>query len=123
MNSSVIDISKVSERKELAPVSEAAALIQVIERAARDPSIDMDKMERLLAMQERIFARNAEIAFNDAMRAVQAEMPRIQRDANNQQTSSKYARLETINKKITPVYTQHGFSLSFGTDTSPLAEH
>ena len=50
----------MSEVIEHQPVAEAghtpSALIQVIERAARDPSVDMDKLERLLQMQERIMA-------------------------------------------------------------------
>src|SRR2546430_8064708 len=88
--STVIDLSKASERKEVA-VSESTALIQVIERAARDPDIDIDKMERLLAMQERIIARDAEARFNAAMTAAQAEMGRISADATNPETHSKYA--------------------------------
>ncbi|KKL53141.1 hypothetical protein LCGC14_2278360, partial [marine sediment metagenome] len=39
----------VKPEQDIAPVTdEATALIQVIERAARDPSVDIDKMERLL---------------------------------------------------------------------------
>jgi len=33
---------------------ESAALISIISRAASDPNVDIDKMERLLQMQERI---------------------------------------------------------------------
>jgi len=71
-------------------------------------------MERLLAMQERILAKNAEVAFNTAMQSAQSEMPVVVRDATNPSTNSKYARLESVNALIKPVYTQHGFSLSFG---------
>ena len=105
------------------PVSDSRALIQVIERAASNPSINVENMERLLAMQERIFERNAEIAFNEDMQLVQREMPAIVRDAGNTSTNSRYTRLETLNRRIVPIYTQHGFSLSFGTADSPLAGH
>ena len=44
----VIDMSKASDRKEVATVSDAGTLMQVIERAARDPSVDIERMERLL---------------------------------------------------------------------------
>jgi hypothetical protein len=94
------------------------AMISVIERAAINPDVDMDKMERLLAMQERIFAKNAEIAFNQAMSEVQREVPQIKKRNTNQQTRSTFARLEDINKELTPVYTAHGFALSFGTADS-----
>lgn len=98
-----------------------SAMLQVIERAAANPEIDVEKMERLLAMQERIFTKNAEMQFNDSMKTVQAEVPRILRDAKGE--NSKYTRLETIIEAIAPVYTRHGFALSFGTDASPLEKH
>lgn len=106
-----------------APAHGDSAILSIIERAARDPNVDIDKMERLMAMQERVVLRNAETAFNHAMQAAQAEMPQVTRDARNDQTRSRYARLETISAAIKPVITKHGFSLSYGTDASPLANH
>ena len=117
---SVIDLSQVKERHEVAPQSESTALVAVIERAARDPSIDIDKMERLLAMQERIFARNAKADFNAAMAACQAEMPRIYPRSKNDQTNSFYAGLDEIDVIARPIYTRHGFALSFGTADCPI---
>lgn len=106
-----------------APADETTAIISMIERAVRDPSVDIDKLERLMSMQERVALRSAEMAFNAAMQAAQAEMPQVYRDAKNEQTRSRYARLESISAAIRPVITQHGFSLSYGTDTSPLKDH
>lgn len=103
-----------------APPSTMLALIQ---KAVSGPKIDIDTLERLLAMQERLMARDAEIAFNEAMNAAQAEMPKIVRDAKNESTNSRYARLETINNKIGPVIRAHGFSMSFGTADCPLPQH
>jgi len=121
--SSVIDLSKASDRKEVSPVSESTALISVIERAARDPHIDIDKIERLLVMQERIFAKNAEAEFNAAMAACQAEMPRIVPTFRNEQTQSDYAALEEIDRIARPIYTGHGFALSFGTEDCPIKDY
>jgi len=118
--SSVIDLSKVSDHKEIAPATDSTALVAVIERAARDPNIDIDKMERLLAMQERIFARTAEADFNAAMSACQAEMPVIKATFKNDQTNSYYAALEEVDRIARPIYTRHGFSLSFGTADCPI---
>jgi hypothetical protein len=106
-----------------APASESAAILQIIERAARDPSVDLDKMERLMAMRERSMAQQAEYAFIAAMKAAQAEMPQVVRDAKNTQTNSRYARYETISEAIQPVITKHGFSLSFGEDDCPKENH
>lgn len=100
-------------------VSESANLMLMIGRMATDPTADIDKMERLMAMKERIDAEAARRLFNQAMRDCQSEMPAIVKGKFNQQTKSKYAELEHINEAITPVYTRHGFSLSFDTIPTP----
>jgi hypothetical protein len=43
--------------REQVPVT---SLLEVISRAASDPTVDIEKMERLMAMHERITARDAE---------------------------------------------------------------
>lgn len=114
-----------ARREELStPAEEPSAtnMLAMIERAAGNPAIDVDKMERLLALHERIVARQAETAFNIALAEAQNEMPRIQRDAKNPSTNSLYARLESLNKEAVPIYTKHGFSLSFGTAESKLTD-
>lgn len=95
-------------------------MMSIIEKAVSNPDIDVEKMERLLNMQERIFDKNVEIEFNRSMSECQKHMPSITRDGVNDQTRSKYAKFETILKTIKPIYTEHGFSLSFGTDASPF---
>ena len=54
--------------------TDAAALIQVISKAASDPTVDVNKLERLMEMHERITAREAEKAFNVAMTACQIDL-------------------------------------------------
>jgi hypothetical protein len=105
------------------PRSDATALIQAIERAAINPAVDVDKMERLFALQERILARNAEVAFDESLSNVQREMPQVERDAKNDQTGSWYSKLETLNLAIVPVYTKYGFSLSFTEEDCPKEGH
>lgn len=99
--------------------SEANAFISMIERAARDPNVDMDKMERLLAMKERQDMRVAEQSFAEAMTKAQAEMRPVAADANNPQTRSRYASYMALDRAMRPVYTRHGFALSFNTDIGP----
>ena len=106
--------------REQGPVT---SLLEVISRAAADPSVDIEKMERLMAMHERITARDAEIAFNTAMVACQTEMPRVLRNKTNDSTTSKYADLEQLDIVCRPIYTKNGFSLSFGTADCPLPGH
>lgn len=105
------------------PASESAAIFQIIERAARDPNVDIDKMQRLMEMREREMARLAQVEFNKAMKAAQAEMPQVARDADNDQTKSRYARYETISEAIQPIITKHGFSLTFSEGTPEKDNH
>lgn len=94
---------------------EGATLLQVISRAAADPATDVEKMERLMQMYERIEGKRSESAFNDAMCDSQARMRPISADANNPQTRSKYASYGKLDKALRPIYTENGFSLSFDT--------
>lgn len=103
--------------------TDAATVMQVIERAARDPSVDMDKLERLLQLRERITASNAESAFNVALNACQAAVGRIAADAVNPQTRSNYASYAKLDKILRPIYTANGLSLSFDEGDSPKPEH
>lgn len=105
------------EEEDRAPVvvSETAAIMQVIERAARDPSVDIDKMERLIAMRERMYEREAELEYDRAMSLAQKAMSAVRADANNPQTKSRYASYFALDNAVRPIYTEHGFSLSFDT--------
>lgn len=99
------------------------AMIAVLERAVRDPAVDASKMERLWPMLEATLTRQARAEFNEAMHAAQAEMLPIARDCYNKQTRSWYASLAAVDTAIRPIYSKHGFALSFGTDDCPKDEH
>ena len=98
-------------------------MLAMIEKVAFDPNVDVAKMEKLLDMQERIFDKQTTIEFNKAMVACQKEMPVVVAKVSNDQTKSKYAKIEHILQVIKPTYTKHGFSMSFGTDKSKLEGH
>lgn len=100
----------------------STGLLAVIERAARDPSVDIDKMERLLAMQERVQERHAKQAFTEAKIAMRPELPEVtmkghivirdrQTDVITQDTP--FARFEDIHDAVVPVLSRHGFDLKF----------
>lgn len=98
------------------PVQAATLLERAIERG-----VDADSLQKLVALQERILDRQAEQEFAVAMRQTQAEILPVLKNRKNTQTDSNYATLEALNKAVVPVYTRHGFSLSFGTEDSPTA--
>ena len=112
-------MNEVTQIAEVVPADQNAALLSVIARAASDPSVDLEKMERLLAMHERVMARNAEAMFNDAMNHAQGEMRRIAADAYNPQTRSRYSTYASMDKTLRPIYTAHGFAISYDTADAP----
>lgn len=107
------EITKIPETKAMEPVSNAGALLNIIERAAFDPAVDIARLELLFEMQRKVLADEARVAFEQAMTQAQAEMEPVAREAQNTHTKAKYARLEDIDAAIRPVYTRHGLSLSF----------
>jgi hypothetical protein len=100
-------------------VSGGGALVSFIERAAVDPNFDVGKFEALLRMQMEVEHDQARKAFNRAMAACQAEMEPVIRTAQNKHLGNKYAKLETIDRQMRPIYTRHGFSMRFGSAPSP----
>lgn len=108
------------ENTEITIVEDGKNIIGLIGKMAENPDVDVEKMAKLVEMQEHIYDKQAEIAFSNAMQELQQEIPTIKALSENPQTHSKYAKLEYINKIITPIYTKHGFSLSFGMAECPI---
>jgi hypothetical protein len=101
----------------MAIISDTSAILAVIARAASDQAVDIDKMERLLQMQERVLARGAEAEFSTALAAMQPSLPSIDEKGSiknrDGQVQSTYALWEDINDAIKPMLSEHGFALSF----------
>jgi hypothetical protein len=98
------------------PIPQATSanqLLAVLSRMMADPSVDIERIERGAALYERALARDAETAFNSAMAAAQEEMRPIAANANNPQTKSRYAKYDALDNAVRPIYSKHGFSLSF----------
>lgn len=84
--------------------------------AAIDKNLDTDKLEKLMLLQERWQANEAKKAWSEAMAACQAEIPAVLKNSHNSQTDSDYASFDSLNEVIKPIYTAHGFSLTFDED-------
>lgn len=106
---------EVVEPKEIT----AMGLIQMA--VAQGASIDT--IERLAKLQREMQEHHAKIAYGEGMRRAQEVIPRIAPDLTNPQTHSKYASYAALDRKIRPVYAREGFSLSFNTGESTLADH
>lgn len=108
-----------------APVaaSEASAMISMIERASRDPGTDLAKMRELFALRKEILDEENKRLFTASMNEAQAEMTPISTNMTNPQTRSNYASYDQLDRAIRPIYTRHGFSISFNEADSPKPDH
>ena len=95
--------------------SETAAIMHMIERAARDPAVDITKLQQLLELRTKIEEREAARQFDEAMADAQSEMRPIAADAPNKQTNSKYASYAALDRALRPIYSKHRFGVSFNT--------
>lgn len=108
--------------REPAP-DQSATMLTAIQRIAENPAADIEKLERLMALYERMEGKRAETAFNAAMSDAQASIGRISADRQNPQTRSAYATYAAIDRVVRPIYTNHGFALSFNTGADAPADH
>lgn len=83
---------------------------------------DTETMEKLFAMRREMRSESAEMAFNAAMTQAQREMRQVTADASNPQTRSRYATYSALDRMLRPIYTSHGFALSFNTGDDVPAE-
>lgn len=102
------------------PEAVDVGVYETLMRAAKDVTIDAQKVRELYQIAREIRRDQAEIAFNAAMSTCQAEMPVIVGRTKNSQTGSFYAALEELDRVARPIYTRHGFALSFGTADCPI---
>lgn len=122
-------MNAVTQRDETNVAEVSGSLLSVIERAARDPSVDIEKLERLFALKERMDAQEAKRAFIEGKIAMRAELPEITmkghiiiRDRNDQNKiiqDTPFARFEDIHEAVMPVLTAHGFDLAFRNGLAP----
>lgn len=113
----------VAAAEPAAVVTGASDMMTMFERLARDPNASVDKIERLMALWERGEANRAEAQFNAAMSEAQQAMRPVEADAYNPSTKSRYASYEALDSALRPIYTKHGFALSFNTADAPLPDY
>lgn len=117
------DIVKVGGQVPVAAEAEESQenLLTVIARAVANPALDVEKMERLLAMHERITDQQRKTAFADAMSRLQAKLPQINKQGRiivKGVERSRYARIEDIDRAIRPYLAEEGFSFSFDSEST-----
>ena len=112
-------MNEVSTTQNNLPVAEQTnGLVRMIEQVCMNPEMDVNKLEKMLDMQERVLDRQAEQQFQIDMAKMQAELPVIDRNGAIQVKGvvrSKYAKFEDINKAALPIMQKYGFSITFET--------
>lgn len=112
------DTTALAERQEQMPATSGDDLLM----AAVHKGADVETLERLMALRERMQAEQAQRAYYDALAAFQAECPAIDRrkgipdrDGN---VKYRYAPLDDIQAQVRELLRTHGFSYRF--DTTPV---
>lgn len=98
--------------KEVGEIALGNAPSQLVEMAI-SKGADLDKLEKLLALQERWEANQARKVFATAFAAAQSKIITVAKTKINPQTHSNYAALEDIIESAQPIYTQEGFAVIF----------
>jgi hypothetical protein len=104
------------------PAEPGLPLIHVIERAMRDPTLPIERVDAFVAHYSRERDEYRSQMFSRAMAAAQAEIRQVIRDQENPQTKSRYASYAALDGAVRPAYSKHGLSVSYNTDLSPRGE-
>jgi len=104
-----------------------APMVAMIERLAMDPTVPIERLEKMLEMKYQIEDRRrdqhredreyeAKTAYFAAMSACQKELPVVTKNRRNSHTNSNYADLAAIEDQAMPIIYDHGFGVSFQPD-------
>ena len=121
----------------IAPLPPAATsnnpstVLALIERLALDPHADVEKLERMMTMYERLKAKEAELAYNAAKGRILKKLAGIKivknrsvvHDIDNGKPQRgaceafKYAPLEEIDKHLRPLLAEENMDLSYSDES------
>lgn len=116
-------VARIETRSETSAVVVSAAdgIMAQILRVASDPSIDLDRMDRLMAMHERMQKDQAERAFAAAMADLQGDLPLVAQGGYDTHKKIAYSRLEDVLLAARPAMQRYGFSIAFDVVHEPSA--
>ena len=109
------------------PSDNPSTVLALIERVALDPRADVEKLERMMAMYERLKAKEAELAYNAAKGRILKKLASIRIVKNRSvlyesekgkpqkgtYEAFKYAPLEEIDKHLRPLLAEEDMDLSY----------
>src|ERR1700730_1708196 len=109
------------------PLDSPSMVVALIERVAIDPRAGVEKLERMMAMYERLKAKEAELAYNAAKGRILKKLARIKivknrpvlyevekgKPQKGTYEAFKYAPLEEIDKHLRPLLAEEEMDLSY----------
>ena len=115
----------------------SSTILSLIEQLALDPGADVEKLERMMAMYERLKAKEAELAYNAAKGRILKKLAGIKIVKNRSvlheieqgkpqkgaYQAFKYAPLEEIDKHLRPLLAQEDMDLSYSDRTAGGRRH
>jgi hypothetical protein len=121
-----------------APLGDSSStVLEWIERVALDPRADVEKLDRMMAMYERLKAKEAELAFNAAKGLILKKLAGIKivknrsavyetengKPQNGTYHTFKYAPLEEIDKHLRPLLAEENMDLSYSDEPREGERH
>lgn len=100
----------IHENKPLAVSQPVNDFIAMMERLATNKDVDINKIQQIREMYNDELDRSAKREFAADFVLMRPHLPVVIRLKKNDQTKSKYAPLEDINKVIDPIIGQYGFA-------------
>jgi hypothetical protein len=105
----------------------SSSILSLIEKLVLDPRADVEKLEHIMAMYERLKAKEAELAYNAAKSRVLKKLASIKivknrsvlyeiekgKPQNRAYEAFKYAPLEEIDRHLRPLLTEEEMDLSY----------
>jgi hypothetical protein len=112
------------------PSDSPSTVLALIERVALDPRADVEKLERMMAMYERLKAKEAELAYNAAKGRILRKLAGVKIIKNRSvlyeiekgkpqkgtYEAFKYATLEEIDKHLRPLLAAEDMDLSYSNE-------
>lgn len=102
-----------------APAEAPNSLLSALVQMARDPKVDVAKLDALLKLRAEEEKREAERAAIEAFAEMSAAMPRVTKRGAIDLGRGKpipFAKWEDMDKVIRPLLARHGFTLSFDSE-------
>lgn len=99
----------VQQAREVTAAAASATPAQLLQMAVQQGA-DLDRLERLMALQERWEANEARKAYTQAKAAFMAESVTVKKDKENKQFGSRYATLGAMVQALSPALAKHGLA-------------